>query len=290
MARPPKEGLEYFPLYVDIFDNEIIDAISGEFGLLGEMTVIKLLCEIYKNGYFLEWNDLTRAKLARRLSGADLELLNKIIERLVAYGFFDKELFEAENVLTSETIQEIFFEATKRRKRDENMPFLVNVNNNPSKCNINPSKCNNMSAETPQSKSKSKSKSKSESESKSESKSESEREIKSKNESVCSNDPQSEDIIYSLGNEQLTHTQYNSLLKEFDKETVNAIIDRIINKPYYGCLNVDRIRSWCAEAKKYKQTYKPIKVNAFSDYSNKHDYNMDAISDMILQEVVLKGG
>ena len=273
MARPTKEGLDYFPLDVNIFDDEIIDAISGEFGLVGEMAVIKLLCEIYKNGYYIEWNNLTRAKLARRLAGIDLDLLDRIIERLVSYNFFDAELFESENVLTSKKIQEIFFEVTKRRKRDENTPFLVNVNNNPSKCNINPSKCNIMYAETPQSKVK-------------ESKV---KESKVKQSKVC-NDSQSENIIYSLGNEQLTHTQYNSLLKEFDKETVNAIIDRIINKPYYGCLNVDRIRSWCAEAKKYKQTYKPIKVNAFSDYSNKHDYNMDAISDMILQEVALKGG
>ena len=44
MARPNKIGLDYFPLDVDIFEDEKISAISGEFGIKGEITVIKLLC------------------------------------------------------------------------------------------------------------------------------------------------------------------------------------------------------------------------------------------------------
>lgn len=48
MARPVKEGLDYFPLYVDIFEDEKIEAISGEFGIKGEIIVVKLLCAIYK--------------------------------------------------------------------------------------------------------------------------------------------------------------------------------------------------------------------------------------------------
>lgn len=53
MARPIKEGLDYFPLYVDIFEDEKIEAISGEFGIKGEIIVVKLLCAIYKKGYFI---------------------------------------------------------------------------------------------------------------------------------------------------------------------------------------------------------------------------------------------
>ena len=52
MARPTKEGLDYFPLDVDVFEDEKIEAIAGEFGLKGEIAVIKLLCAIYKKGYF----------------------------------------------------------------------------------------------------------------------------------------------------------------------------------------------------------------------------------------------
>ena len=81
MARPTKEGLDYFPLYVDIFEDEKIEAISGEFGIKGEIVVIKLLCATYKNEYFILWNDLTIAQMFKRLPGIRKDLLNNIVER-----------------------------------------------------------------------------------------------------------------------------------------------------------------------------------------------------------------
>lgn len=41
MARPNKTGLDYFPLDIDFFDDEKIVAISGEFGIKGEIVAIK---------------------------------------------------------------------------------------------------------------------------------------------------------------------------------------------------------------------------------------------------------
>lgn len=142
MARPTKEGLDYFPLYVDIFEDEKIEAISGEFGIKREIVVIKLLCAIYKNGYFILWNDLTIAQMLKRLPGISKDLLNNIVERLVLWEFFNKYLFHSVGILTSENIQDIFLEATKRRKSpnptlymiDENQVDndneIINVNNN----------------------------------------------------------------------------------------------------------------------------------------------------------------
>ena len=46
MARPNKMGLDYFPFDVDFFNDEKIVAISGEFGIKGEIVVIKLLCDV----------------------------------------------------------------------------------------------------------------------------------------------------------------------------------------------------------------------------------------------------
>ena len=49
MARPNKMGLDYFPFDVDFFNDEKIVAISGEFGIKGEIVVIKsALCDIPK--------------------------------------------------------------------------------------------------------------------------------------------------------------------------------------------------------------------------------------------------
>ena len=116
MARPVKEGLDYFPLYVDIFEDEKIEAISGEFGIKGEIIVVKLLCAIYKKGYFILWSDLVIAQMLKRLPGISKDLLNNVVERLVLWEFFDKVLFHSAGILTNETIQENFFEATRRRK------------------------------------------------------------------------------------------------------------------------------------------------------------------------------
>lgn len=145
MARPNKIGLDYFPLDVDIFEDEKMVAISGEFGLKGEITVIKLLCAIYRNGYFILWNDLLKFKLLRNLPGVSLELLESIVNRLVLWGFFDKALFDSVEVLTSKGIQTRYFSAARRRKTGDDLPYLlvsvdgnwVNVDNNPVNVNIN---------------------------------------------------------------------------------------------------------------------------------------------------------
>ena len=130
MARPTKEGLDYFPLDVDVFEDEKIEAIAGEFGLKGEIAVIKLLCAIYKKGYFILWNDLTQATLLKRLPGVSKEMLNQIVNRLVKWGFFDKQLFDSVEVLTSENIQATYFEATKRRKSPNPTKYVINANIN----------------------------------------------------------------------------------------------------------------------------------------------------------------
>ncbi|MDQ8566002.1 DUF4373 domain-containing protein [Enterococcus faecium] len=130
MARPTKEGLDYFPLDVDVFEDEKIEAIAGEFGLKGEIAVIKLLCAIYKKGYFILWNDLTQATLLKRLPGVSKEMLNQIVNRLVKWGFFDKQLFDSVEVLTSENIQATYFEATKRRKLPKPTKYVINANIN----------------------------------------------------------------------------------------------------------------------------------------------------------------
>ena len=148
MARPNKEGLDYFPFDVDFFSDEKIGSISGEFGIKGEITAIKLLCAIYRNGYFILWNDALKMSLLRGLPGISLELLEQIVTRLVRWGFFEQTLFSTVSVLTSKGIQERYFKAIKRRKDSSNYPYLlvnvdnnkVNVRNNDINVNTNPIK------------------------------------------------------------------------------------------------------------------------------------------------------
>lgn len=153
MARPNKTGLDYFPLDVDFFADEKIAAISGEFGIKGDIVVIKLLCAVYRSGYFILWNEPMKYKMLRDLPGISPELLDQIINRLVKWGFFDEALFNSVKVLTSQGIQKRFFAITRRRNTGAKLPYVL-----VSACNNVVSACNNPVASellhtiTPQSK------------------------------------------------------------------------------------------------------------------------------------------
>ncbi|MCF6515513.1 DUF4373 domain-containing protein [Lactobacillus sp. S2-2] len=137
MARPIKLGLDYFPLDVDFSTNEKTEAIMGEFGAKGVLFMAYLLSAVYKNGYFLKWDKLKQMQLANRIDGLNPELTNQIVNRLIAYGTFNEELFNSAKVLTSQRIQDTFLDATKRRKSEipteywlDNQSNVVNVDNN----------------------------------------------------------------------------------------------------------------------------------------------------------------
>ncbi|ATA76719.1 conserved hypothetical protein [Capnocytophaga canimorsus] len=142
MARPNKQGLDYFPLDVGVFEDEKMLAISGEFAVKGEIIVLRLLCEIYRNGYFVEFSELLKNKLAR-LGGLSGGLIEEVVKQLVKYGFFDGSLFSEYNILTSKNIQKTYLEATKRRKEIDISQFWLlngvnaNINNTSSGVNVN---------------------------------------------------------------------------------------------------------------------------------------------------------
>lgn len=125
MARPKKTGLDYFPFDVDFFEDEKIVCIAGEFGLKGEITAVKLLCAVYRNGYFIEWSDMLKMKMLRSLPGISLELLEQIVARLVKWGFFDKALFDSVRVLTSKGIQRRFLNSTRKRLGMDEYPYWL---------------------------------------------------------------------------------------------------------------------------------------------------------------------
>lgn len=143
MAAPTKQKLEYFSFDVDFFSDEKIEAISGEFGIKGEIVTVKLLCAIYRNGYFIEWSEMLKMKLLKNLPGITKELLEQIIQRLVKWNFFNESLFNSDKILTSTGIQKRFEEATKRRKSTNTSQYWllnevnVNINNSSSRINVN---------------------------------------------------------------------------------------------------------------------------------------------------------
>lgn len=71
------------------------------------------------------WNDLLKFKLLRDLPGVSSELLDSIMNRLVLWGFFDKDLFDSMGVLTSTGIQKRYFKISKRRKSVDDFRYLL---------------------------------------------------------------------------------------------------------------------------------------------------------------------
>ena len=57
MARTSKIGLEYFPMDIDIFSDIKIRKLIKYQGGKAISIYALLLCNIYKNGYYMEWDD-----------------------------------------------------------------------------------------------------------------------------------------------------------------------------------------------------------------------------------------
>lgn len=116
MARPIKEGLEYFPLDCDIDQDDKIALIEAQHGIVGFGIAIKLLMKIYKNSYFYEWTEKEQLLFSKRVN-VDINEVNVIINDLIKWDFFNKEIFEREKILTSKGIQKRYLAAVGRRQK-----------------------------------------------------------------------------------------------------------------------------------------------------------------------------
>ncbi|MDR1913379.1 MAG: DUF4373 domain-containing protein [Clostridiales bacterium] len=118
MARKGKVGIDYFPFDTDFFGNDKIQLIEGEFGMSGGYIAVRLLCKIYKEGYFYKWgaDECLIFKKSLGIEGVSTSLINEVVNGLVRRGFFDKTVFTQFGILTSRGIQNRYFEAVRRYK------------------------------------------------------------------------------------------------------------------------------------------------------------------------------
>ena len=49
------KGIPYFPTPANFFDEEVMELLEAKFGVLASYMVIRLLCKIYKEGYYISW-------------------------------------------------------------------------------------------------------------------------------------------------------------------------------------------------------------------------------------------
>jgi len=119
MARPRKQGIDYFPFDVDFFEDDKISLVSEEFGGLARPAVvaIKLLCKIYKtNGYYYQWGEDECLLFTNQLGkGFTSNFVKEVVAGLIRRSFFDKGVYDKFGILTSVGIQRRYLEAIKGR-------------------------------------------------------------------------------------------------------------------------------------------------------------------------------
>lgn len=116
MPRPQKKGLDYFPLDVDFLSDRKIKILKSRYGADGITLYIYLLCEIYRNGYYLKVDDDFYFLIADDL-GMDRNKVQQVLRFLLERSLFDSTLFQSDTVLTSAGIQRRFQLAVKERAR-----------------------------------------------------------------------------------------------------------------------------------------------------------------------------
>lgn len=117
MGRLPKQGLDYFPLDVNFYDDDKVALIVSEFGIIGEAILVRLLCRIYKNGYYWRWSDDECLLFCKWAGGRFVpNQVREVISGCLRRSIFDDRVFKMFSVLTSIGIQRRYMLATNERK------------------------------------------------------------------------------------------------------------------------------------------------------------------------------
>ena len=119
-----KEGMDYFPVKVDFFEDYRVTNIARKYGFVTYKIILKLLCHIWRQGYYLEWNECFAEEFTRSISAKiGIARVTKIVHSLTTCGYFDSLLFTNGRILSSVGIQEDYFRAVKRRKKKQDSEY-----------------------------------------------------------------------------------------------------------------------------------------------------------------------
>lgn len=117
MARPQKKGLDYFPFDVDFFSDKKIKRLRSRFGTDGISVYIYLLCEIYRSGYYIDYDEDLIYDISDELNISE-HATTQIMNYLLSRSLFNDTLAKSVKVLTAASIQRRYQEAKKGGKRD----------------------------------------------------------------------------------------------------------------------------------------------------------------------------
>ena len=120
MARPKKRGLDYFPFDVDFFADKKIKRLRASYGADGVAVYLYLLCEIYRSGYYAEYDEDLILDISDELSittNAVTQILNYLFSRSLLV-MIESTLAVPVKVITAASVQRRYQAAKKGAKRD----------------------------------------------------------------------------------------------------------------------------------------------------------------------------
>jgi len=125
MARPTKQGIDYFPLDCR-FDDET-EMLLIETGANGLAVLVCLWQMIYSNkGYYITHNKDLELLIKRKID-LDINLVSDIINLCLSRNLFNKSLHKTYSILTSKGVQKRYFDASKNKKIVEfNVNYIIN--------------------------------------------------------------------------------------------------------------------------------------------------------------------
>lgn len=115
MARPRKDGLDYYPMDVNFLGDIKVKKVIRSHGIQAVAVILHLLGTVYRdNGYYATYDDDLLFIAADELN-LEENYVKNVVEKLLEVDFFSREQAEKNKVLTSIGIQERYRKATERR-------------------------------------------------------------------------------------------------------------------------------------------------------------------------------
>lgn len=119
MARPKQDGLKYFSFDTDFFyADKRIKRLRSRYGSDGLIFYIYLLTEIYRNGYYIRWDEDSIDDAIDDLNLTE-GLIEQVMTFLVGRSLLNRStLANSDTIITSPGIQKRYQEAVKSLKRE----------------------------------------------------------------------------------------------------------------------------------------------------------------------------
>ena len=85
------DGINYFPVGVNFMEENAMEVIEAKYGIKGSAIVLKLMYKIYKEGYYIRWDEeqclIFANKAGREVQAEEVQ---GIIEILFTKGILDR--------------------------------------------------------------------------------------------------------------------------------------------------------------------------------------------------------